>query len=201
MRKTCRSPTKRSAEASSSRLAVHGHWEGDLIAGLSHSYIATLVERQSRFTILVKVDGKDSPTVVKATPSAVLAKKDRSLRPLTGGLESDRSATEPAASKDIRPSRPCRTLQGMCCVDCLSPRSLFGLSARGLFPNRVCPTRHPADLSSTCWWVRMSNHRTRGSCTDVPFSERSARELPSRSDGIDNEKGHDLGRYSTRAVL
>ncbi len=46
--------------------AIPGHWEGDLIAGVSHSYIATLVERQSRFTMLVKVDGKDSPTVVKA---------------------------------------------------------------------------------------------------------------------------------------
>jgi IS30 family transposase len=46
--------------------AVPGHWEGDLIGGLSNSHIATLVERQSRFTILVKVTGKDTKTVVKA---------------------------------------------------------------------------------------------------------------------------------------
>ncbi|TCS59770.1 IS30 family transposase [Varunaivibrio sulfuroxidans] len=46
--------------------AVPGHWEGDLICGSKNSYIATVVERQSRFTVLVKVDGKDTETVVTA---------------------------------------------------------------------------------------------------------------------------------------
>jgi IS30 family transposase len=46
--------------------AIPGHWEGDLIAGIHHSYIATLVERNSRFVMLIKVDDKSSPAVVKA---------------------------------------------------------------------------------------------------------------------------------------
>ena len=46
--------------------AVPGHWEGDLICGSHNSQIATLVERHSRYVMLVKVDSKDSETVVKA---------------------------------------------------------------------------------------------------------------------------------------
>lgn len=46
--------------------AVPGHWEGDLIAGSKNTHIATLVERQSRFTILAKLEGKDAISVTKA---------------------------------------------------------------------------------------------------------------------------------------
>jgi len=46
--------------------AIPGHWEGDLMAGSKNTHIATLVERQSRFTMLVKIPGKDTASVVAA---------------------------------------------------------------------------------------------------------------------------------------
>lgn len=46
--------------------AVPGHWEGDLLFGNASSQIATLVERQTRYVMLVKVTGKDSETVINA---------------------------------------------------------------------------------------------------------------------------------------
>ncbi|MEW8125300.1 MAG: IS30 family transposase [Candidatus Thiodiazotropha endolucinida] len=46
--------------------AIPGHWEGDLIAGSANTHIATLVERKSRFAMLIKVTGKDINTVVSA---------------------------------------------------------------------------------------------------------------------------------------
>ncbi len=43
-----------------------GHWEGDLITGAKNTHIATLVERYSRYLILVRVRGKDTASVVGA---------------------------------------------------------------------------------------------------------------------------------------
>jgi IS30 family transposase len=60
---------ERPAEASDR--AVPGHWEGDLLAGAANTHIATLVERQSRYVLLVKVDGKDTTTVVDALATQV----------------------------------------------------------------------------------------------------------------------------------
>jgi IS30 family transposase len=51
--------------------AVPGHWEGDLVEGSRGTYIATLVERQSRFVIIVKVADKRTESVVAALIKAV----------------------------------------------------------------------------------------------------------------------------------
>ena len=46
--------------------AVPGHWEGDLLIGSHNSQIATLVERHSRYVMLVRVKSKDTETVINA---------------------------------------------------------------------------------------------------------------------------------------
>jgi IS30 family transposase len=46
--------------------AIPGHWEGDLLAGANNTYIATLVERHSRFAMLIKVPSKETEAVVAA---------------------------------------------------------------------------------------------------------------------------------------
>ena len=46
--------------------ALPGHWEGDLLFGSNGSQIATLVERHSRYCMLVRVDSKDTETVINA---------------------------------------------------------------------------------------------------------------------------------------
>jgi IS30 family transposase len=59
--------------------SIPGHWEGDLIGGTKNSHIATLVERHSSFTALVKVRSKDTAAVVAAL-SRQIRKLPASLR-------------------------------------------------------------------------------------------------------------------------
>ena len=66
--------------------AVPGHWEGDLIGGSKNSYIATLVERHSRYVMLVKVANKDTNSVV----SALIKQSQRLPRELYKSLTWDR---------------------------------------------------------------------------------------------------------------
>ncbi len=74
--------------------AVPGHWEGDLIAGSGNSFIATLVERRTRFVMLAKVGNKDSHSVIQA-----LIKQSRKLpKELYRSLTWDRG-TEMAGHK------------------------------------------------------------------------------------------------------
>lgn len=56
--------------------AVPGHWEGDLLRGAHHSHIATLVERHSRFVMLVRTPQIDAPSVART-----LARHIRQLPP------------------------------------------------------------------------------------------------------------------------
>ena len=51
--------------------AIPGHWEGDLITGSQNTHMATLVERQSRFTLLGKVQEKDTTSVVTALSTQI----------------------------------------------------------------------------------------------------------------------------------
>jgi IS30 family transposase len=71
--------TIRQRPAQAEDRAVPGHWEGDLLAGCRESYVATLVERRSRFTLLVKLEDKRTDTVVPALARQI-RKLPRELR-------------------------------------------------------------------------------------------------------------------------
>ena len=62
-------PCDRPAEAADR--AVPGHWEGDLLTGGPSSYVATLVERQSRYVVLVRLPSNETHTVVRALTQRV----------------------------------------------------------------------------------------------------------------------------------
>jgi len=74
----CISIHERPAEAEDR--AIPGHWEGDLLSGARNSYIATLVERHSRFVMLIKVPSKETEAVV-----AALSQPVRKLPATAGG--------------------------------------------------------------------------------------------------------------------
>lgn len=63
--------------------AVPGHWEGDLIVGANNTYVATLVERRSRYVMLAKLGGKNSTTVVDALIELVKRLPQDMMRTLT----------------------------------------------------------------------------------------------------------------------
>lgn len=64
--------------------AVPGHWEGDLVIGKNgRSAVATLVERTSRFLVLVPLTGRDSLTVGNAVIAATSGLPEAMRRSLT----------------------------------------------------------------------------------------------------------------------
>lgn len=63
--------------------AIPGHWEGDLLAGAKDTNIVTLVERHSRFTMLVKLAKRDSATVVAALADRIGTLPEELRRSLT----------------------------------------------------------------------------------------------------------------------
>lgn len=63
--------------------AIPGHWEGDLLAGANDTNIVTLVERHSRFTMLVKLARRDSATVVAALAERIGTLPEELRRSLT----------------------------------------------------------------------------------------------------------------------
>lgn len=76
--------------------AVPGHWEGDLLEGARGTYLATLVERQSRYVMLVRLPNKETQTVIRA-----LARRIRRLpQGLKRSLTWDRG-TELAAHRAL----------------------------------------------------------------------------------------------------
>jgi hypothetical protein len=63
--------------------AAPGHWEGDLLTGANDTNIATLVERHSRFTMLVRLARMDSATVVAALAQMIGTLPEELRRSLT----------------------------------------------------------------------------------------------------------------------
>ena len=63
--------------------AVPGHWEGDLLCGGNHTYMVTLVERHTRFVMLIKVADRNTATVVGALSRHVRKLPQQLRRSLT----------------------------------------------------------------------------------------------------------------------
>jgi IS30 family transposase len=63
--------------------ALPGHWEGDLLLGRGRSQIATLVERHSRYVLLVRLEGRDTVSVVDALIDAARSLPEGLMQSLT----------------------------------------------------------------------------------------------------------------------
>lgn len=62
---------------------VPGHWEGDLLLGRHWSQLATLVERKTRFTVLVQLEGRDMHAVTEGLSREMARLPEHVRRSLT----------------------------------------------------------------------------------------------------------------------
>ena len=63
--------------------AIPGHWEGDLLLGAGRSHITTLVERHSRFVMLIKTDRADAASVIAGIKKKVTTLPKELFRSIT----------------------------------------------------------------------------------------------------------------------
>ena len=89
---------------------VPGHWEGDLVIGKNGaSAVSTLVERVSRYVILVPLEARDSPTVTAAVAKHIVGLPDQMRRSITwdcGSEMANHAALSLAASIDVYFAHP-----------------------------------------------------------------------------------------------
>ena len=93
--------------------AVPGHWEGDLLVGSKHTKIATLVERQSRFVMLVKMPADDSKSIVDALARTVQKLPAELRRSLTWDRGSEMASAQTLHGGDGRASLLLRSAQSL----------------------------------------------------------------------------------------
>ena len=164
--------SQRPAEAADR--AVPGHWEGDLILGLGSSAIGTLVERSSRFTMLLHLppmDGRDGPRV-KNGPA------------LTGhGAEAVRDAI--AAAIITLPEQLRRSLtwdQGAEMAQHAQLRIDTGLQVYFCDPQQPLAARHQREHQRAAAPVLPQGHRPRPPQRRGPRRRRRRAEQPAAQD-------------------
>ena len=136
--------------------AVPGHWEGDLLVGSRNSYIATLVERRSRYVCLVRVTGKETHTVVRALTRRV----QRLPAGLMATLTWDRGLE--LAARPIAPSRSRRV-----CRSTFVTHGVPGSVAPTRTPTACCASTSPSARTSPCT-ARSTSMRSHGASTHGP---------------------------------
>jgi IS30 family transposase len=72
--------------------ALPGHWEGDLLEGVRGTFVATLVERQSRYVLLVRLPNKETHTVVRALARRIRRLPEGLIKSLTWDRGSELAA-------------------------------------------------------------------------------------------------------------